>query len=280
MGMKSLKIFLIKSMDNNIYRIMGGCMRTFNTNQLSNKTIVALKRLIRNPPFFSSLKPLVKNKIYKPFFNIRQVTCKPTYFTSFSIKVFLRHIKCKGDVKVRSFFSYFLKPIKPLIFSNLFMNSMSPLPIFSSARPVSIMSLVYRKWLNALKGYSVLHGLILVLISSPVKALELKDFNVEITRFLGGDRHFAIPDEEKMEGAVNMRITIENDYVYLTPGVDSIYTNRQFRYMEGNLEAGTRILRGADIFYRHRSGHSLDRPIDSMEKYPKSDEIGIRFKFK
>lgn len=64
---------------------------------------------------------------------------------------------------------------------------------------------------------------------------------------------------------------------YLDNQVKSMYTNKQFRYIGLESEFGYSFDK-VDIFIRHASEHSLDRPYGTIEKYPNQNDIGIRFK--
>lgn len=181
------------------------------------------------------------------------------------------------------FFSKLFKRKKLRVSRNLFVDLMSPVSIFPGSYAALIMSLVNGEWFDAFKRYLVYHSIIIVLLLSPFNnsnALELSDLSVEFTKYSSGDRHYALPNSEHLDGAVNIEFTLSNNYIYITPGIDSFYTDQQFRFIESRVEAGIQYFDDFDFFVRHKSAHGLDNPLPNMEKYPKTDEIGVRFKFK
>lgn len=110
--------------------------------------------------------------------------------------------------------------------------------------------------------------------------LKIRDLSIEATRAIGTNRDFIIPEGEEKQGDLNLNFVVGDRHKYfkLTTRVESMYTDRQFRYVSLTEELAYEPSRnGVEFFINHRSEHCLD--CSYMIKYPNTNSIGVRIKF-
>ena len=102
---------------------------------------------------------------------------------------------------------------------------------------------------------------------------KVTDLSLEFLHSVGTNRHWSIPENEKKEGELNLRMAHESEYIFTRTRIGAMYTDRQFRYGALEYEIGAKVT-GFELFFNHISEHTLDfeRPI----KYKNQNSIGVR----
>ena len=114
-------------------------------------------------------------------------------------------------------------------------------------------------------------------LSSLAFGTELTDLSIEYKSAIGTNRHWIIPEGEQKLGETNINMRIEGDIIYSQTRIETMFTNKQFRYGALDQEIGFKIDSG-EVFYHHKSQHAFD--YNFGVKYPNENSLGIRIKLK
>lgn len=107
--------------------------------------------------------------------------------------------------------------------------------------------------------------------------VKLNKAYIEITKSVGTNRHWSIPEGESKSGDLNFFTeTIYFNFIYARSMVNSFYTDSQFRYVSLTEEIAVKPFKQLELFYQHRSEHGLDYEYLNIDKYPNTNSVGIR----
>ena len=128
---------------------------------------------------------------------------------------------------------------------------------------------------NVSKYILFIGSLLLLNISWAGDELRLSDFSIYADKAVATNRHWSIPEDEVKKGELGLDMVIRYHKFYSRTNFNSFYTDRQFRYISLDTEAGMSYHK-FDFYLRHVSEHALDREFDYGSKYPNQNSIGMR----
>lgn len=100
---------------------------------------------------------------------------------------------------------------------------------------------------------------------------------IEAERGFSTNRHWNIPQGEEKQGELNLVMeTTYFNFIYSRNKVDSMYTDRQFRYVALTKELAVKPFNDIEIYAQHTSQHALDFEYSNINKYPNENSFGIR----
>ena len=116
---------------------------------------------------------------------------------------------------------------------------------------------------------------------SKVNAVELNSMYLEVEKAVRTNRSRNVPRElnETTEDYVNLKFDLDiYKKIYWNNKISTEVTNKQFRHISWDFEAGVSATKNIDVYYRHYSGHVLD--YTQTNRFNQENSIGIRFKLK
>lgn len=134
---------------------------------------------------------------------------------------------------------------------------------------------------------TVIYYTLMCLYIDTVYGAELTSFNMEFTKVYNKRstympqfsthkyKHAEVKDAEHWAYGLNLNFNIDLGLdTYWKNTVYSMTTTRQFRYVSWEYEFGHSINETFDLFYNHRSEHTMEV---EARGYPLHDVIGVRF---
>lgn len=81
------------------------------------------------------------------------------------------------------------------------------------------------------------------------------------------------PPKEGIDVNIQTRVL---SHFFWDSKIMALTTDAQYRSIGLNMRAGVSLTQTLDVFYEHQSLHVIDRPINTMPKFPVEDSIGVR----
>lgn len=123
--------------------------------------------------------------------------------------------------------------------------------------------------------------IVCVLIVESSRAMELYKFNdlyieTEKYKVLGATRHMALEGGVPQYGLnLGTKFTFFDEYMYNDAKISSLTDGNQFRFVSLDTETGFDFGR-LQIYFRHFSGHQLDRGWVDIYRFPEENAVGLR----